>query len=88
MNLFKTIVRDIYKRWSKSAEYEKISAVENEIFEKYSTEIANAVGNALFNKIFYSVENLATASEYCGFENGFKYGMVFMLSMMKDGEAV
>ena len=72
-----------FEMWVESENHKEQSAVENEIYDKETGEIKALVGAKIYHDISDNVLNLACEAECAGFENGFRYGILFMNSVLK-----
>lgn len=81
------VLQAVYDLWTKSEDYCKDSALENEHYEKTAENTKDVVGESAFRKISDDIINLAYNAEVSGFDNGFRYGIMFMSGILKGGAA-
>lgn len=79
------VLQMVYGLWVNSEDYRKNSALENECYEKTKEKAKGIVGESVYNKISDEVLGLACEAELAGFDNGFRYGIMFMTGMLKGG---
>lgn len=82
-----SIIQSFYEMWVESAEYNTQSAVENEKYSKCKANILKAIGEKASYDISDNITDLACEAEIAGFENGLRYGIMFMSGMLKGGAA-
>lgn len=75
------IIYKLYVMWSESQEYTGQSEMENEC----EARIVGVVGEQAYNDICDDITKLACRSEYAGFENGLRYGVMFMNEILQGG---
>lgn len=81
----KKVLNAIFTAWTEEENYSRSSAVENEIYKEHTNRIKDATKGMLYSKIQDDIDHLACAAEYAGFENGLRYGIMFMSGMLKGG---
>lgn len=79
-----SIIQSFYDVWVNSEDYQRESALENEIYEKHAGEIKKIIGEKTYCKVGDDVIGLACEAEITGFESGLRYGITFMSGMLKD----
>lgn len=79
------IINAFYEMWVSSDAYRTQSAVENEGYAKRKAEIKKAIGEEAAYKISDDITDIACEAEIAGFENGLRYGIMFMSGMQKGG---
>ncbi len=81
------ILWELYELWTNSENYFKDSPLENEEYEEHVKKVTDVVGEKTYNKITDDILTLAGSAEMTGFNNGFRYGVMFMSGILK-GSAV
>ena len=81
------VLQTVYDLWVNSEDYCKNSALENENYEKAKGIVKGIIGEDTYKKISDEVLGLAYNAEVSGFDNGFRYGVMFMSGMLKGGAA-
>lgn len=71
--------------WVESEEYSDQSSLENSIYNIYREEIKTVVGKNVHYRIEDAAMNLVCTAERAGFENGLRYGVMFVINMLIGG---
>lgn len=79
------VLQTVYDLWVNSEDYCKDSVLENECYGKTKEKVKGIIGESVYNKISDEVLGLACDAEIAGFDNGFRYGIMFMTGMLKGG---
>lgn len=79
------VLQTVYDSWVNSENYRNDSSLENENYKKAKEIMKGIVGETTYNKISDEVLGLACDAEIAGFDNGFRYGIMFMNGMLKGG---
>lgn len=74
-----------YDKWTETNGYWKESSVENDFFKKCKENIIEEIGAEAYGKASDEIRNYACGSEISGFEYGFRYGVMFMSSIINGG---
>ena len=62
--------------------------MENECYERNKKRVKRTVGEDIYDKISDDIIDLAYDAEMAGFDNGFRYGIMFMNGILKGGDRV
>ena len=77
------IIQKFYTMWTESKEYISQSAMENEKRTKCETQVIGAIGDQAYYDIGDNIMDLVCEAEFAGFENGLRYGIMFMNEIFK-----
>lgn len=73
----------LHGAWSDTNEYRSQSAAENNVYDKHTKEIQDAIGEKACYDISDYLMDIACDAEISGFEHGFRYGVMFMSGILK-----
>ena len=80
-----SIMSAFYDTWVGSGNYSTQSAVESEKYSRYRMKIEETIEEKVLHDISDDITNIACEAEIAGFENGVRYGIMFMSGMLKGG---
>ena len=82
LDVNRKVIDSLYEAWSDADEYCKQSAIESVIYTNHVKKIAGVIGEKFRHDISDYLTDIACDAEYAGFEYGFRYGVMFMSSIL------
>lgn len=73
----------LYEAWTETKGYWKESAVENKSYKDYRASIEAILGEDAYKKSSDEIVSFACEAEEAGFQQGFRYGVMFMSGILK-----